>query len=130
MENAQPLVSLQIYTQPVRNVNLDYLARYTDRGFAVQQREQLPLPSKPPYTAHLGNLPFDATGLDIEDFFAGCEVSNVRIVEDKLDRKPKGFGYVEFRSLDGLKKALELSGTPFRNRDIRISVADPRELAL
>ena len=86
----------------------------------------MPLPTKPPYTAHLGNLPFDATNLDIEDFFAGCEVANVRIVEDKLERKPKGFGYVEFRSLEGLKKALDLSGTPFRNRDIRISVADPR----
>jgi translation initiation factor 4B len=99
-----------------------------DRGFArADPRPQLPLPTKPPYTAHLGNLPFDATNLDIEDFFAGCEVSNVRIVEDKLERKPKGFGYVEFRSLDGLKKALELSGTQFRNRDIRISVADPRE---
>jgi translation initiation factor 4B len=95
-----------------------------DRGFTP--RQQLPLPTKPPFTAHLGNLPFDATGLDIEDFFADCEVSNVRIVEDKLDRKPKGFGYVEFRTLDGLKKALELSGAQFRNRDIRVSVADPR----
>ncbi|KAF1971068.1 hypothetical protein BU23DRAFT_581830 [Bimuria novae-zelandiae CBS 107.79] len=92
-------------------------------GYAV--REELPLPSKPPYTAHLGNLSFDATEGDINDFFAECEVTNVRIVEDKLERKPKGFGYVEFGSLDGLKKALDLSGVQFQGRNIRVSVAEP-----
>ncbi|KAF2658871.1 hypothetical protein K491DRAFT_713122 [Lophiostoma macrostomum CBS 122681] len=96
---------------------------FADRGFAV--REQLPLPSKPPYTAHLGNLSFDATQGDIQDFFADCAVTNVRIVEDKLEMKPKGFGYVEFGTLDGLKKALDLSGTQFQGRNIRISVAEP-----
>lgn len=95
-----------------------------DRGFAM--REELPLPSKPPYTAHLGNLSFDATEGDVQDFFAECEVTNVRIVEDKLDRKPKGFGYVEFGSVDGLKKALALSGTQFQGRNVRVSVAEPR----
>lgn len=93
-------------------------------GYAV--REELPLPNKPPYTAHLGNLSFDATEGDINDFFADCEVTNVRIVEDKLERKPKGFGYVEFGSVDGLKKALDLSGTQFQGRNIRVSVAEPR----
>ena len=89
-------------------------------------REQLPLPTKPPYTAHLGNLSFDAMEGDIHDFFGECQVTNVRIVEDKMDRKPKGFGYVEFATLDGLKKALELNGMQFQGRNIRISVADPR----
>ena len=51
----------------------------------------------------------------------------MRIVEDKLDSKPKGFGYVEFKTLDGLKKALNLSGTQFQGRNIRISVAEPRK---
>jgi translation initiation factor 4B len=92
----------------------------------LPQREALPLPTKPPYTAHLGNLPFDASQEHIEEFFGGCEVTSVRIVEDKIERRPKGFGYVEFASLDGLKKALELNMTQFRGRNIKISVADPR----
>jgi len=104
--------------------DIECLARSTDSGYA--QREQLPLPTKPPYTAHLGNLSFDATEGDVQDFFTGCSVTSVRIVEDKLERKPKGFGYVEFGSLDGLKKALELNGQQFQGRNIRISVADPR----
>ncbi|KAJ9268833.1 hypothetical protein DTO212C5_5034 [Paecilomyces variotii] len=88
-------------------------------------REELPLPTQPPYTAHLGNLSFDATQGDITDLFADCEVTNVRIVEDKLTRTPKGFGYVEFASVEGLKKALTYSGTSFQGRAIRVSVADP-----
>ena len=44
-----------------------------------------------------------------------------------MDQKPKGFAYVEFGTLDGIKKALELNGTQFMGRGIRISVAEPRE---
>lgn len=89
------------------------------------QREQLPLPDKPPYTAHLANLSFDVRQEDIEDFFRECQVTSVRIVEDKMDRKPKGFGYVEFGTLEGLKTALALSGSSLAGRNVRISVADP-----
>lgn len=91
------------------------------------EREQLPLPDRPPFTAHLGNLAFDVTQADITSFLDGCEVTSIRIVEDKMDHKPKGFGYVEFGTLDGLKKALTLTDTQFMGRPIRISVAEPRE---
>lgn len=94
-------------------------------GYSV--REQLPLPTKPPFTVHLGNMSFDSTEGDVHDFFSGCQVTSVRIVEDKVDRKPKGFGYAEFATLEGLKKALDLSGTQFQGRNIRISVAEPRK---
>ena len=71
-------------------------------------------------------MSFDTTQGDVNDFFRDCEVTNVRIVEDKLDRKPKGFGYVEFGTLDGLKKALSYNGSNLAGRSIRVSVADPR----
>ena len=96
-----------------------------DRGFAV--REPLPLPTEPPYTVHVGNLSFDATSADISDLFVDCGVTNVRIVEDKLTHSPKGFGYVEFETVDGLKKALDFSGTTLQGRAIRISIAEPRK---
>jgi translation initiation factor 4B len=47
------------------------------------------------------------------------------LIEDKLDRKPKGFGYVEFGTVEGLKKALALSESEFMGRRVRISVAEP-----
>ena len=104
------------------------LMREIDRSYPP--RESLPLPTKPPYTVHLGNLSFDATEGDILAFFEACQVTNVRIMEDKLDRKPKGFGYAEFATLDGLKKALDFNGTQFQSRNIRISVAEPREFLI
>ncbi|KEF55536.1 uncharacterized protein A1O9_08286 [Exophiala aquamarina CBS 119918] len=99
--------------------------RFSDRRDGYPPREQLPLPTQPPYTAHLANLSFDATQGDVNDFFSECQVTNVRIVEDKLDRKPKGFGYVEFATLDGLKNALALSGNNLAGRQVRVSVAEP-----
>ena len=53
-------------------------------------------------------------------------MTNVRVVEDKIDHKPKGFGYVEFGSLDGLKKALTYTESNFMGRNVKISVAEPR----
>jgi RNA recognition motif-containing protein len=102
-----------------------YISDGSFAGYSV--REELPLPDKPPYTVHLGNLSFDATIADVNDFFAGCEITNVRIIEDKELMKPKGFGYAEFGSLEGLKQALTLNGSQFQSRNIRISVADPRK---
>ena len=54
-------------------------------------------------------------------------MTNVRLVEDKLTKAPKGFGYVEFETVEGLKKALDLSGSSFQGRSIRTSVAEPRK---
>ncbi|KAF3162160.1 hypothetical protein TWF106_006668 [Orbilia oligospora] len=89
------------------------------------RRPELPLPTKPPFTAHVGNLSFDATEDDISDYFAQCDISNVRLVRDRIGDRPKGFGYVEFHTLDGLKKALDLNNGIIRQRNVRISVADP-----
>ena len=73
-------------------------------------------------------MSFDATEGDITDFFSGCQVTSVRIVEDKLERKPKGFGYAEFATLDGFKNELDANNTQFQGRNIRVRVADPRKL--
>ena len=67
------------------------------------------------------------TQSDVSDFFADCSVTSVRIVEDRLERKPKGFGYVEFATLDGLKKALAINGAQLSGRNVRVSVAEPRK---
>ncbi|TQS37858.1 hypothetical protein Golomagni_01650 [Golovinomyces magnicellulatus] len=92
-------------------------------GYSV--RDEPTLPDKPPFTVHLGNLSFDATNGDVSDFFARCDCTNVRIIEDRVDMKPKGFGYAEFATRDGLKQALTLNGSQFQGRNVRISIADP-----
>ena len=110
----------------------DCETKVTDRGYVGREeryppREQLPLPDKPPYTAHIGNLSWDTTETEIESHFSNCSVVNVRLVRDKLEDRPKGFGYVEFGSLEGLKEALTLSGSSLAGRTLRVSVAEPRK---
>lgn len=38
------------------------------------------------------------------------QTKSVKIIKDR-DDKPKGFGYIEFEDLDGLKEALTKSGS-------------------
>ncbi|CAK3812533.1 RNA-binding sce3 [Lecanosticta acicola] len=89
------------------------------------EREAVPFPTKPPYTAHLGNLAYDVSSADVESFLSDCQVTTVRIMEDKVDRKPKGFGYVEFATPEGLRQALSKTESNFMGRNVKISVADP-----
>ncbi|KAF3344520.1 hypothetical protein VdG2_07358 [Verticillium dahliae VDG2] len=98
-----------------------------ERSYAPRENFGGPpkLPEKPPYTAHLGNLSYDATNDTVNEFFAGCEIISVRIIEDREQMRPKGFAYAEFATVDGLKKALELDGENFQGRTIRVKIADP-----
>ncbi|KAJ3926566.1 MAG: hypothetical protein NXY57DRAFT_1028620 [Lentinula lateritia] len=102
----------------------DFLASRPDRA-ALPPREDIPLPTQPPYTAFVGNLPFDLIEAELEEFFT--KTKSVKIIKDR-DDKPKGFGYVEFEDLDGLKDAISKSGAAFSGRTIRVSVAEaPKE---
>jgi hypothetical protein len=51
---------------------------------------------------------------------------STKIIRD-MDQKPKGFGYVEFKTLDGLKDGLARTGGQLLGRNVRTSVAEPRE---
>jgi RNA recognition motif-containing protein len=93
---------------------------------AYPSREEIPIPSRPPYTAYVGNLAFDAVEEDIEMFFQGAATKSIKVIRD-MEGKPKGFGYVEFDSVDGLKEALSRTGESFGGRQVRISVAEPRK---
>lgn len=44
-----------------------------------------------------------------------------------IDGKPRGFGYVEFETVDGLKNALTATGSDLQGRTVRISVAEAKE---
>ena len=57
------------------------------------------------------------------------QTKSIKIIKDRDDR-PKGFGYIEFATLDGLKDALAKSGQNFASRIVRVSVAEPREHTL
>ena len=81
----------------------------------------------PPFIAFVGNLSFETTEGDLEDFFGGLGVKGVRMAAPSLDGKPRGFGYVEFETVDGLKNALTATGTDLQGRSVRVSVAEAKE---
>lgn len=58
--------------------------------------------------------------------FCVFQTTSIKVIRDH-EGKPKGFGYVQFGTLDGLKEALGRSGESFQGRPVRISVAEPRE---
>ncbi|KAG6004473.1 hypothetical protein E4U21_001045 [Claviceps maximensis] len=101
------------------------MSSWQDRGYSVRESTPQRFPDKPPYTAHLGNLSYDATTETVTELFEGCDIVSVRIIEDRELQRPKGFGYVEFTNAEGLTKALTLDGESFQGRPIRIKVADP-----
>jgi len=47
-------------------------------------------------------------------------------MKDRIDNRPKGFGYIEFSDLESLKHALSLADGQLAGRNIRVSVAEPR----
>ncbi|WWC85850.1 uncharacterized protein L201_000717 [Kwoniella dendrophila CBS 6074] len=91
---------------------------------APPQREELPLPTVPPFTAFVGNLTYESDVEEaVRDFFTDLSPLSVRLLKDPTG-KPKGFGYVEFPSQDSLKEALGRTGAQLQGRSIRVSVAD------
>ncbi|KAF9581494.1 hypothetical protein BGW38_001467 [Lunasporangiospora selenospora] len=99
-------------------------------GFGDREESRYPprapveLPTRAPFTIHLGNLSFDVAEQEIEGFFVDCKIIQTRIMKDFED-KPKGFGYVEFDTLDDLKRALEYNGQSLCGRNVRVSIAEP-----
>lgn len=102
-----------------------YESRESPRESRYPPRIPQELPTSPPYTAHLGNLPFDLTEEQVKQFFSESKILTTRIIRDKESSRSMGFGYVEFENLESLTKALQLSGENLGKRAVRISVAEP-----
>jgi len=72
---AEETISYHLDVSPVY-ASLCSLIMYShpaDRG--ATQRDDVPLPTQPPYTAFIGNLAFDLTEMELEDFFSPLKVS-------------------------------------------------------
>ncbi|GBM64385.1 Eukaryotic translation initiation factor 4B [Araneus ventricosus] len=86
------------------------------------------IPTSPPFTAFLGNLPYDVSEDDIANFFRRLEVKNIRLPRENGDRgRIRGFGYAEFNNQSDLMQALSLTGETLKNRAIKVSVAGEHE---
>jgi len=108
---------VEIYPRVKKDINITALptAPRAARGITIDMST---IPNEPPFTAFLGNIPFDATEQEIESFFAGMQIT-VRIPQGKA----KGHAYADFEDRNALLEALQLDGNTLRNRPLNVAVA-------
>lgn len=79
------------------------------------------VPTKPPFTAHLSNISFEADENKVRNFFTGCNILNLRLPVDERGTF-KGHGFIDFAERESLIAALKKNGTLFCNRQIRVQL--------
>ena len=113
-----------------RAINVDFNAP-RDNTTPRQERSQKygdSEPSEESSTLFVANLAFDATtDLIGEEFGKHGAVIGVRLPTNQDTGAPKGFGYVEFSSVEEAKNAFnKMNGAKILNRSIRVDFSTPR----
>lgn len=87
------------------------------------------VPSAPSDTLFVGNLSFNAERSLLYDIFGAYgTVVSCRVPTHPDTQQPKGFGYVQFSSVDEAKSALEaLNGEYIEGRACRLDYSTPRD---
>ncbi|KAG9686238.1 RNA-binding domain-containing protein, partial [Aureobasidium melanogenum] len=83
----------------------------------------------PSTTLFVGNVSFNTTTDSLTGYFSEYgSINSIRLPTDRETGAPKGFGYVEFGSVEEAKAALEgLNGADVDGRNIRLDFAAPRD---
>ncbi|CAO3638611.1 unnamed protein product [Cunninghamella blakesleeana] len=77
----------------------------------------------PRFIVFVGNLPFNTTKEELEKHFEAVGgIVSVRLLTDKVTKKPKGFAFVEFETSKHLNKALGFHHTLFKKRQINVEL--------
>ena len=78
---------------------------------------------------YVGNLPFEATGDDLNEIFSQTgEVEEAIIVTRPSGGRPRGFGFVTMADEQDAAEAIrQLNGQELGGRQIRVNVAKERQ---
>jgi RNA recognition motif-containing protein len=78
---------------------------------------------------YVGNLPFQATGSDLEQLFANYgEVLSAQVIEDRETGRSRGFGFVEMGSDHEAQAAIDgLHDQQYGGRRLTVNEARARE---
>lgn len=77
---------------------------------------------------YVGNLSYDATSDDLENFFAKFgEITDVKLIIDRETNRSKGFGFITFATQDSAQAAIEnTNGFDFMGRKLRVNSANDK----
>ncbi|HEB56875.1 MAG TPA: RNA-binding protein [Gammaproteobacteria bacterium] len=76
----------------------------------------------------IGNLAFRASNNAVRELFEQYgEVHAVRLMTDRVSRKPRGFGFVEMNHRDAMKAIKALQGKEFQGRELKVNIANERK---
>ncbi|KAI7973868.1 hypothetical protein EIK77_001067 [Talaromyces pinophilus] len=117
-----------------RTINLDYAKPRDANSQAPREKAQTRArsfgdqTSPESNTLFIGNLVFGVDESAVREVFEGQgQIQGVRLPTDAETGRPKGYGYVEFSSVDEARQALnELQGTDIGGRAIRLDFSTPR----
>eukprot|EP00252_Welwitschia_mirabilis_P024091 TRINITY_DN700_c0_g1_i2.p1 TRINITY_DN700_c0_g1~~TRINITY_DN700_c0_g1_i2.p1 ORF type:complete len:138 (-),score=16.37 TRINITY_DN700_c0_g1_i2:619-1032(-) len=84
--------------------------------------------SDSPYKLFVGNLPWSADQLSLEQLFSDCgSVVEAKIVYDRETGRSRGFGFVTLSSEEEMQQAISsLNGMDLGGRQIRVDAAEAR----
>ena len=73
----------------------------------------------------IGNLPFRVSNQQLRQVFAEHgTVHNIRLMTDKLTKKPRGFGFVEMNKNHAKVAVKMLNGAEFMGRELKVNYAN------
>lgn len=78
---------------------------------------------------YVGNLSFDTRDDDLQSAFGQYgEVSEARVITDRMTNRSRGFGFVEMPDRNAAQSAIDaLNGREFQGRTLTVNEARPRE---
>ena len=77
----------------------------------------------------VGNLPFSATGAELEGLFGQVgRVTSANVISDKFSGQSRGFGFVEMDNAQEAQTAIEkFNGYELQGRALTVNEAKPQE---
>lgn len=115
-----------------RNINVDFSTPRPEAGAGGNRQERSKTfgdqRSPPSDTLFVANIAFEATEDIIgEEFGKHGNVIGVRLPTNVEDGNPKGFGYVQYSSVEEATEAIEkLAGVSICGRPVRLDFSTPR----
>ncbi|MEA2005985.1 MAG: RNA-binding protein [Acidobacteriota bacterium] len=78
---------------------------------------------------YVGNLSYNMTEGSLRELFEQYgEVVSVKIIQDRMSGRSKGFGFVEMANKEEAETAIQrINGTEVDGRNIKVNFAKPRE---